>query len=136
MRGAGGSDGGIGRFLIGAMMLITGGYILMESVQVHSGMGTGMGMGSAMFQMGGLGVTSGMILIPFIFGVAMLFYSKKNPIGWLLAIGSMAALGFGLISSVQFRFAQMSLFSLVTLIVLIAGGAGLLLSSMRGPPAE
>ncbi|MGK0361524.1 MAG: hypothetical protein ACI9U2_003842 [Bradymonadia bacterium] len=128
MRGAGGTDGGAGRFIIGLVMFVAGGYILLESVHVHSGMR----WGGAMFSMGGYGVTSGMILVPFIFGVGIIFYNGKNPLGWLLAALSLVALGFGLISSVQFRFSSMSLFSLLTIIVLLVGGAGILLSGLRG----
>ena len=82
MRGAGGTDGGAGRFIIGLIMFVAGGYILLESVHVHSGMH----WGGAMFNMGGYGVTSGMILVPFIFGVGMVFYNSRNPLGWLLAV--------------------------------------------------
>lgn len=131
MRGAGGSDGGVGRFIIGLVMFIAGGYIFLESVQVHSGMHWG---GGAMFNVGGFGVTSGMILVPFILGVGIIFYNSRNPIGWLLSGGALVALTFGLITSVQFRFQHMSLFSLLTIIVLLVGGAGLLLSSLRSPP--
>lgn len=127
MRGAGGTDGGAGRFIIGLIMFVAGGYILLESVHVHSGMQ----WGGAMFNMGGFGVTGGMILVPFIFGVGIIFYNSKNPLGWLLATLSLVALGFGLISSVQFRFSHMSLFSLLTIIVLLVGGAGILLSGLR-----
>jgi hypothetical protein len=129
MRGAGGTDGGVGKFIIGLVMFIAGAYIFMESVHVHSGFH----WGGALFSMGGYGVTSGMILIPFMLGTGIIFYNGKNPIGWLLAVGSLVALGFGLIANVQFRFSHMTLFSLLTILVLLVGGAGLLLSGLRSP---
>jgi len=128
MRGAGGTDGGVGSFLLGVTMLIGGSYLFLDNVYVDTGMGWG---GGAMYHMGGMGITSGMILIPFMLGVAMVFYSAKNPLGWLLTFGSVVALVFGIISRVQMRFADMTLFSLLTIIVLMVGGAGLLLNAMR-----
>lgn len=132
MRGAGGTDGGIGKFLIGLVMFIGGAYLFLESVHVHSGFH----WGGALFSMGGYGVTSGMILIPFMLGTGIIFYNSKNPIGWLLAVGALVALGFGLIANVQFRFSHMSLFSLLTILVLLVGGAGLLLSGLRNPGGD
>ncbi len=128
MRGAGGSDGGIGRFIMGAVMLISGGYLLLTSIQVDSGYG----IGGTMYTVGGYGVGGGTILIPFVLGVGMIFYNGKNPIGWLLGIGSVIALIVGVLANVQFRFAHMSLFALLTILVLAVGGLGLLLSSLRG----
>lgn len=127
MRGAGGSSGGIGRFLLGLAMLIGGGYLFFNSIQVH----TAWGWNRAMFNVGGIGLTSGMVLIPFIFGVGMIFYNSKNPIGWVLSLGSLVALTFGVIASIQFRMMRMTSFELITILVLFVGGAGLFLSSLR-----
>jgi hypothetical protein len=127
MNGAGGTEGGVGTFIMGVVMLIGGGYLFLDSVHVESGMRWGM----AMYEMGGVGITGGMVLIPFLLGVGMVFYSAKNPIGWLLTFGSVIALVFGLISRVRMHFQDMTLFSLMTIIVLMVGGAGLLLSATR-----
>ena len=82
MRGAGGSEGGIGEFLLGFVMLVGGGYLFLDNVHVHSGFHWGM----ALFNMGGYGITTGMVLLPFMIGVGMVFYSSKNPIGWLTLV--------------------------------------------------
>lgn len=127
MRGAGGSEGGIGRFFIGLTMFVVGGYLFLNAVHVASGFGMGMGL----YSVGGLNITTGMVLVPFIFGVAMLFYSSRNPLGWLLTWGSLAALAFGIITSVRFQMRHMSAFELLTILVLLFGGLGLFLSSLR-----
>ena len=72
-----------------------------------------------------------MVLIPFIFGVGMIFYDAKNILGWFLGIGSLIMLFFGIISSINFRFSPMSAFDLLTILVLTVGGAGLFLSSLK-----
>lgn len=131
MRGAGGTEGGAGRFLLGFVMLCGGGYLFFDNIMVHSGMH----WGGAMFQMGSMGVTGGMVLIPFVLGVGMIFYSGRNPIGWLLASGSLVAMAFGVISRVQLHFARMSAFELLVILALFVGGLGLLLSSLRARPA-
>ena len=127
MRGAGGTEGGIGRFFLGLIMMIGGGYLFLDNIQVT----TGFGVGYRLWSIWGIGITGGMVLIPFIFGVGMLFYNGRNPIGWLLAAGSMIMLAFGVISQTHFRFNSMSAFDLITILVLLVGGIGLFLSSLR-----
>lgn len=127
MRGAGGTEGGIGRFLIGLAMVIVGGYMFFDSIRVTSGFH----WGGPIFSSGGYSLTSGMILIPLIVGIAVIFYNASNLIGWFLAGGSLLALSFGVVRNMQFVFQSMSLFSLLIILVLFFGGVGLLLSSLR-----
>ena len=70
-------------------------------------------------------------MIPLIFGVGMIFYNAKNYLGWILAGGSVVALIFGVISSIQFSFRSMTSFDLIVILVLAVGGLGILLSSLR-----
>ena len=127
MRGAGGTDGGIGRFFLGLVMIIGGGYLFLNAIRVTHNFSMGYGI----FNVGGMSVTSGMVLIPFIFGVGIIFYNSKNFLGWLLAGGSLVMLFFGIISSINFRFSHMSAFQLFTILILLVGGIGLFLSSLK-----
>ncbi|MEM9300769.1 MAG: hypothetical protein AAGE01_01580 [Pseudomonadota bacterium] len=127
MRGAGGTDGGVGRFFVGLVMMAAGGYLLLKNIHVHSGFGFGVGL----FSFGGFGVTGGMLLVPFIFGIGFVFYNSRNPIGWLLVGASLVALVFGVITSTSFRLRPMTSFDLLTILVLLVGGIGLFLSSLR-----
>jgi hypothetical protein len=127
MRGAGGTEGGIGRFLIGLGMVIVGGYLFFDSIRVTSGFH----WGGSIYSVGGMSVTSGMILIPLIAGIAVIFYNASNLAGWVLAGGSLLALAFGVIRNIQFVLQSMSLLSLLIILVLLFGGIGLLLSGLR-----
>lgn len=132
MRGAGGTEGGTGRFFVGLIMLVAGGYLFLHSINVS----IGMGLGYQFFSIWGFGITSGMVLVPFIFGIGMVFYDAKNWIGWLLAGASLVMLGFGVIAQTRFHLNAMTAFDLLTILVLLVGGIGLLLSSLRGPRSE
>jgi len=70
-------------------------------------------------------------MIPFIFGVGIVFYNAKNWLGWLLTIGSISSLIFGVIASIRFRFVSMSAFDLIVILVLAIGGLGLFLRSLK-----
>ena len=126
-RGAGGTNGGEGSFLLGLIMMCGGGYLLLRGIIVRPNFG----LGNAVYSLGGFPVTSGMILIPFAFGVGMIFYSARNWLGWLLAGGSLVALIFGVIANLNLQFAAMSAFDLIVILVLLVGGLGLFLRSLR-----
>jgi len=70
-------------------------------------------------------------MIPFMFGVGLIFYNSKNILGWVLSIGSITGLIFGVISSIRFTFKTMSSFDLIVILVLAMGGLGLFLRSLR-----
>ena len=131
MRGAGGTSGGVGHFFIGLMMMCGGFYLLLNAIHVVSNFGFGMRMYGFSAYGGSYNVTSGMIMIPFMFGVGIIFYNSKNIIGWLLSVGSVTALIIGVIASIQFSFRSMTAFDLITILVLAIGGLGLFLRSLR-----
>ena len=127
MQGAGGSEGGVGRFFLGLTMMVGGGYLFFNSIHVtHQ-----FSFGSSLFRVGGFPVTSGLVLIPFVFGIGLIFYSSKNLLGWILAGASLVMLGFGVLSRINFRLERMSAFSLMMILVLFIGGVGLFLSSLK-----
>ncbi len=127
MKGAGGTQGGIGRFFIGLVMMVAGGYLFLDAVKVAYGFG----LGRSIYSFGSFQLTSGMVLVPFIFGIGFIFYNSKNILGWILSISSFVMLGFGIISSIKFHMRSMSAFELIMILTLLIGGIGLFLSSLK-----
>ena len=127
-RGAGGTRGGEGNFFIGIVMMIAVGYLLLRGIMVRPQFG----VGHAMYSIVGFPVTTGLVLVPFAFGVGMIFYNSRNWIGWLLAGGSVVALVVSVIASINFTLVRMSAFDLLVIIILLVGGIGLFLRSLRG----
>lgn len=125
------SRGGTGSFFLGLIMMIGGGYMLLNAIVVRSSFR----MSSRMYDFhafgSNIGLTSGTILIPLILGIGIIFYNSKNILGWVLALGSLAALIFGVISSVHIGLRTMSIFDLIVILVLAVGGLGMFLRSLR-----
>jgi hypothetical protein len=130
-QGAGGSSGGIGQFFLGLVMMCGGFYLLLSNVIVTSTFG----MGSRLFGLGGFGITGGIIMVPLVLGIGMIFYNARNYLGWLITIASFFAMVFGVISSVNLDLRTMSAFYLITVLVLAFGGLGLFLNSLRSAAA-
>ncbi len=131
IKGAGGTRGGTGSFILGFLMMCAGFYMLMQSIIVTNRFGFGAGLFSFGFFGTQLNVTGGMVLVPFMFGVGIVFYNSKNILGWGLVAGSIVALVVGVISNIHLVFRNMTLFELLTILVLALGGLGLFLRSLR-----
>ncbi|WP_372883289.1 hypothetical protein [Psychromonas sp.] len=131
MNGAGGSSGGIGTFFIGLIMMCGGFYMLLNAITVTSSFA----LGSRLYSYNALGnsfnLTGGMIMVPFIFGIGLIFFNGKSMLGWILSIGSISALIFGVISTVRFSLRTMISFDLIVILVLAVGGLGLFLRSLK-----
>jgi len=131
MKGAGGTSGGLGYFFIGLVMMCVGFYLLLNAITVTSNFGMGMRLYGFNAMGGQYNITTGMVMVPFIFGVGLVFYNSRNYIGWLLFIGSIAALIFGVITSVRFSLRTMTSFELIVILILAIGGLGLFLRSLK-----
>ena len=108
--------------------MIAVGYLLLHGIRERPQFG----LGDVMYSIGSFPVTTGLVLMPFAFGVGMIFYNSRNWIGWLLAGGSVVALVVGVIASVNFTLVRMSTFDLLVIIILLVGGIRLFLRSLKG----
>lgn len=115
------------QFLLGLAMMCGGGYLLLSRIIVQAPWG----FGGRIYSYGGWNMTTGMIFIPFMIGVGFLFYNSRNWIGWLLTLGSLVALIFGVIANLSVHLQRMSAFDLIVILVLLVGGLGLLLRSLH-----
>jgi hypothetical protein len=125
MHGARESSNRTTLFLVGFLMFVGGAYMLLNAIHVNFHFGYP-------YRYGGMQIASGFVMIPFMLGVGMIFYNPNNIWGWLIAGGSLVMLIFGVISNTTFNLRHMTAFELIVILVLMVGGIGLFLSSMRG----
>lgn len=120
LRGAGGTPGGVGEFLIGLVMAVAGGYLLTSRVTVTSGFWTWGGYD-----------TFGLTLVPLIFGIGILFFNGRSVLGWLLLLGGAVIILAGIISNLRIYFEHTSLFNTLVMLVLLFGGIGLMARGVK-----
>jgi hypothetical protein len=120
LRGAGGTPGGMGEFLMGLVMAVAGGYLLTSRVTVTSGFWTMWGYD-----------TFGLSLVPFIFGIGIVFFNGRSVLGWVLLLAGTVIILAGILMNLRIYFEHTSLFNTIVMLVLLFGGIGLLARAVR-----
>jgi uncharacterized protein len=116
----GGTPGGLGEFVAGALMAAAGAYLIASRVTVTSGFWSWWGDG-----------TFGLTLVPLMVGIGMLFFDGRSRIGWALgAVGTVILLA-GILVNLRIFFLPTSLFATLMMLGLLAGGLGLVARSLR-----
>ncbi len=124
----GGTEGGEGSFLMGGGLILValGMYLFLDSVRVQSGQ---YGWVSGMIGRGRHGLETasmGVVFVPFIIGVAVLFYdATKKWAWWLFGVG-LVVIVVEILSRIRFVL-DMKTSHLLMILVMIAAGAGMAL---------
>jgi hypothetical protein len=111
-------------FLGGLVMTVAGAYLLTNQVVVTSGAWSLWGYNSF-----------GLSLLPLIVGIGLLFFNGKSIPGWLLTIAGIVIIFAGILMNMSIYFRATSLFNTVVMLVLLAGGIGLIARSLRAAQA-
>lgn len=119
LRGAGGTQGGLGEFFLGLVMAVAGAYIITNRVVVASGF----------WNMWGYNMF-GLSLVPLIIGIGILFFNGRSIGGWILLSIGVVIIFAGILLNLHIYFQPTSLFNTIIMIVLLAGGIGLILRSL------
>jgi hypothetical protein len=125
MRGAGGTEGGVTSFFVGLAMAVGGAYLLTERVTVTSGFWSYFGPAA-----------SGLTLLPLVVGAGFLFCDGKSRVGWVLTAGGALVVFLGILLNLRIYFEPTSLFDTLVMLILLAGGLGLLARSLKPQPPQ
>jgi hypothetical protein len=119
LKDVGGTPGGIGEFVMGFVMTCIGGYLISNQVNVVGSYWTFYGAN-----------TFGITLIPMLLGVGLLFWNGKSTIGWILTAAGALFILAGVIANMHIYFRPATLFETIVMLVLLAGGLGLIARSL------
>lgn len=106
-------------FLTGIICLAVGLFMLTQQTVVT--------MSWYHWAFGSFRLASGLILVPFIVGIIVMFFNPKSLIGKIVTIIGIVIIIATIIMSIDIAFKQTSLYNFIIMIGLIAAGAGLLL---------
>lgn len=120
LSGAGGTPGGTGEFLAGFCMAVAGGWLLTNQVTVTSG--AWLLWGHSAF---------GLSLLPLLVGTSRLFFDGSSRWGWLLTLAGLVIILVGILTNLEIYFRPTSLFNTLMMLMLLAGGLGLIARALR-----
>lgn len=119
-RGAGGTPGGIGTFLLGMAMILSGGYLFFDNLMVTSNFSVFWGRNA-----------SALPILILMGGIGFLFFSGRSWIGWILVAISLGMIFLNVISNLVIYFQATSFLRTFIMLGLIAGGIGLIARALR-----
>jgi hypothetical protein len=129
--GSGGTPGGVGLFFLGLAMAAAGAWALTNQVTVSDGFfAAGLVVPVIGYQVHSFGLS----LIPFIVGIAFLFFDAKSLVGWILSVSGFAIIIAGILMTLHIQFRPTTLFNTLVMLVLLFGGVGLILRSFKPAP--
>lgn len=112
-------------FFIGLVMLVVGGYLFMENIQVTT---------EHIFRFSLFGRRmDGLIFLPFIFSLVFLFY-KYNKISKICCGLSLLLIFVNVLMNLRLVWTATSLFATVLIFVLVFGGLGLVMKTLFANP--
>ena len=114
-------------FLGGLVMLAVGLFWFTNSVTVTSG------FFSRGIYIGNMNIKSGMIIVPFIVGIVLLFINFDSIAAKLVTGLGMLIIIAGVIMSTDLHLQTMPLYAWLVMLVFIFGGAALVLKVLLGP---
>ena len=118
-RGAGGTAGGVGQFFLGAALAALGMYLFLDRISVMSNLSSTWA--------GHLGL----LLLPLGLGLALLFFSGRSILGWVLTIGSVGTVFVGIITNLTLFFVPTNFFRTTAMIALLFVGLMMMARSLR-----
>jgi len=114
----------LGKFFVGAALIVAGCYLLLTRVTVASG-------GWHLWGYNAFGLS----MIPLLIGIGMLFFNGRSLFGWLLTGAGAVIILAGIIGNLQIYFRGTSLFDTLMMLGFIAAGIGLVAASLKAARA-
>ena len=116
-----GPRGSILAFFIGLILVGIGVFMVFNNTTISTG-----------FSLFGYKPNFGLVLLPLLIGIIMLFFNTRSIIGWILIVLGLAIIILGILMGLRFYFHRVSLFEGVMMFGCIAAGIGCTLKGLYG----
>lgn len=112
------------QFFCGLLMLAAGVFLIFQNLDVRSSWGTGF------LRVGGYSLPNGLIFLPILIGIVMLFLMDRKVFGWIvLAVGLVIVLA-AVIMSVNIRWRTTNAYVFIVMFGLAAAGGAMVIRQL------
>ena len=108
-------------FYMGILLIVAGLFFLLSKAVVRSGFYG--------FSLGGLSISSGLVVIPLMLGIIWLVNNPKSILARLITIAGSIFIVGSIIINIRITFTTTSMFDYLIMMLLIAGGLGLMIKA-------
>ena len=113
-------------FFVGLLMLGGGLFMIFQNIEVTSSWG----YGGHIFSFGGFHLANGLIMLPIIIGIGMLFLMERKIFGWVvLSIGIVIVL-LSVMMTTHLHWVRSNAFTFIVMFGLTAAGGALVLKEL------
>ena len=111
-------------FFVGVLIFGLGAFLIFQNTTVSSSFG--------LSRMIGFDPPFGLVLLPLIIGIIVLFFNEKSVLGWLLVIFGVLIILLGILMGLQITFRRTTLFIAILMYGMTAAGIGITLKGLFG----
>ncbi|MGE5473371.1 MAG: hypothetical protein ACM3UU_04035 [Ignavibacteriales bacterium] len=104
-------------FLVGLGLFGAGAFLVMQNTILSSRF--------TLMDLLGVNPPFGLVILPLLIGIGVLFFNEKSIIGWVLTIGGLITIFLGILMGLNIFFKPVSLYEGILMFGLIAAGIGM-----------
>lgn len=123
-RSSGSESGDLMQFFIGLIMLAGGLYMVLQNINVTSS------WGFFSYRIGFFSVSSGMVLLPSVIGILMLFMMEKRIFGWIVLSIGIAIILLSVFLTTHIYWKTTSAYNFIIMFGFVAAGAGMVIKQL------
>ena len=112
-------------FFAGLLMFGGGLFMILQNAKVTSSWSMGY-----FYHIGSWGVPNGLIMLPLLIGIVMLFMMEKRIFGWIVSALGLLFILLTILMSVRITWQTTSAYSFILMFGLVAAGGGLMLKGL------
>ncbi|HOA79595.1 MAG TPA: hypothetical protein PKK61_00825 [Defluviitaleaceae bacterium] len=118
------SKSSLGSFFLGLILLCAGIYLIFQNTIISSNF--------SLEKVIGFTPSFGLVLLPLIIGIVVLFFNSKSWVGWLFIVFGMLIILLGILMGLKIRFMPVTLYEAILMYGMTAAGLGLVLRGLLG----
>lgn len=111
-------------FFVGIIIFGLGTFLIFQNTTISSSFG--------LSRMIGFNPPFGLVLLPLIIGIIMLFFSEKSVFGWILVVFGVLIILLGILMGLEITFRRTTLFIAILMYGMTAAGIGVTLKGLYG----